>query len=140
MFYEYICNQEFDILVILRTVKKSQIDTVTNSRHFVQSNTYVYLMICCSWLVPLILVAPMFSPTMAPNAFWMNFSCLPPNSFDDLPWILVFWFFGFVLTFIPLIVMPILIMVKRCKRFEADRRRYEEKVRTSQSIMLRGVK
>ena len=118
------------------TFRRCQINKVTYCRHFVQSNSYVYVMIACSWLFSPVLVAPMFSPNMAPNTFWINKTCLPPSGFDDLPWILYFWIFGFLLPFIPLIGIPISIMIKKRMRFEADRRKFKEKVSACRSIML----
>ena len=118
------------------SVKKSWVTTATYCRHFVQSKSYVYLMIASSWLLSLVLAAPMFSPNMATDAFWISKHCTPPNSIHDLPWILYFWTVGFLLPFPFLIVMPIMVMVKRFKSFETQRRRFKEKVSDSPSIML----
>ena len=94
-------------------------------------------MIACSWLFSIALVAPIFwAPSSAFFINSINSTCLPPSGFDDMPWIYTFGICGFLLPLFPLIGLPICVWIKRRKRFQADRRKFQEKVSCSHSITV----
>ena len=89
-------------------------------------------MIGLSWLLPLGIIGPMFSPKMANQDIWdvNTLQCHPPSGPDDKPWILYVGILAFILLFTALIVLQVLVLIKRQESMETALNRCEKKVTT----------